>query len=323
MATTISVFTPEQAGQAGLVLKVYDASGLLVNAGGDVLVEQSEAGVFKTSVAEDLSRNWYRLDVELSGTVVDSAFKFFANTIGIAADGVSQEVFDLTTSGIKLDSDGGYEFTGGFTDRTTGQAGASDVGSNVSYTQALVDEQRWFRFGFDTAQQLANDVPYWADPAPAPAAGVGLFGGSYLPDGAAGLFDYGFNVGSYSDAVETGDFQYTQATGSYDFSSCQPGDLALVRFDFNVLPQIANTTLEVGLIWQTRDASDNPTFTFALTGEPQFFGIGSVGSTFLARPIISAYFASNEDVNARALPAIRSNNPIQIQPLTTLATIIR
>jgi hypothetical protein len=38
---------------------------------------------------------------------------------------------------------------------------------------------------------------------------------------------------------------------------------------------------------------------------------------------MSAYFASQEDVNARALPAIRADNEILIQPLTTLCTIVR
>lgn len=217
---------------------------------------------------------------------------------------------------------GGYEFTGGFTDRTTGTAGVSDVGSNVLYTQADADAGRWLRFGFDTSSQATNDAPYWSDPTPASATGVGLFGGSYMPAGVTSLFDYGFNVASYSDASSSGTV-YTAATGSYDFRECTPGDLALVRFDFNCLPQIANTTVEVGLIWQTRDAADTPTFTFALTTQPLFFGEGSVGTTYLNRPIISAYFASNEDVNARALPAIRANNPVQIQPLTTLVSIVR
>lgn len=217
---------------------------------------------------------------------------------------------------------GGYEFTGGFTDRTTGTAGASDVGSNVNYTSQMVSDERWMRFGFDATQQATNDSPYWTDPTPAPAGGVGLFGGSYMPGGVTSLFDYGFSAASYSDASE-GATKYTAATGSYNFVGCRAGDFAQIRFDFNVLPQIANSTLEVGLIWQTRDASGAPTFTFALTGEPQFFGVGSVGRTFLSRPITTAYFASAEDVNARALPAIRCDNPIQIQPLTTLCVISR
>ena len=56
---------------------------------------------------------------------------------------------------------GGYEFTGGFTDRTTGTAGASDVGSNVSYTTAMVDDNACLRFGFDSTQQVTNDSAYW------------------------------------------------------------------------------------------------------------------------------------------------------------------
>lgn len=218
---------------------------------------------------------------------------------------------------------GGYEFTGGFTDRSAGQSGASDIGSSVSYTQAMVDDERWLRFGFDPTAQAANDQPYWSEPAPAPATGVGLFGGSYMPGGVTSLFDFAYDdVTGYSAASEAST-KYTAATGSFDFSQCNAGDLALVRFDFNCIPQVSNTTLEVGLIWATRDSNDDVTFTFALTGEPIFYGTGTVGRTFLNRPMISAYFASTEDVNARALPAIRSDNPVLIQPLTTLCTIVR
>jgi len=262
-----------------------------------------------------------------TGTTAEALPSYMANIIvreaGVVIAIVTDRLSIPEEPSTARDSDGGYEFTGGFADRTTGTAGSSDIGSNVSYTQALVDEDRWLRFGFDSAQQVTNDSAYWTDPAPAPTAGIGLFGGSYMPSGVNSLFDFGFSAPSYSDAVETGSLQYTAANGSLDFSQCKAGDLALCRFDFNVLPQIANTTLEVAMIWQTRDSSDNPTFTFALTGEPQFFGTGSVGRTFLARPILSAYFASNEDVNARALFAIRADNPIQIQPLTTLITIQR
>ena len=221
------------------------------------------------------------------------------------------------------DSDGGYELTGGLTDRTTGLAGQSDVGSNVSYTQGMADAGTWLRFGLDATSQAANDVPYWTDPAPVSATGIGLFGGQYMPQGVSSLFDYTYSNTSYSDAVATGSLQYTSATGSLDYSQCLAGDLALVRFDFNLLPQVVNTTIEIALIWQTRDANDAATFTFALTGEPLFYGVGTVGRTFLNRPILSAYFASNEDVNARALPAIRADNQVQIQPLTILNTIQR
>lgn len=217
----------------------------------------------------------------------------------------------------------GYGFTGGFTDRTTGQAGASDVGSNVTYTQQMVDAGRFMRLGFDAARQAAVDSPYWTDPTPSPATGVELFGGDYMPDNFTQMFDFTLDNGTYSAAVESGPLQYTAATGSYDFSQGEPGDLALVRVDMNVTPMIANTTLEVGLIWQTRLSDGTPTFTFFLAGPTTFFGQGSVGKTFLQRPLITAYFASNEDVNALALPAIRSDNPVQVQPLTTLCAIVR
>lgn len=243
--------------------------------------------------------------------------------MGIFLNGVSSSQQSNVSSNSVVLATAGYEFTGGFTDRTTGQAGASDVGSNVFYSQAEVDNNRWFRFGLDATQQAANDVAYWTDPTPAPTTGVGLFGGSYMPGNVSSLFDYSFNTPSYSDAVTSGDLQYTAATGSLDFTECVAGDLALVRFDFNVVPQVANTTLEVALIWQTRASDGTPTFTFALAGQPIFFGTGTVGQTFLNRPTLSAYFASNEDVNARALPAIRADNPVQIQPLTMLSTIQR
>lgn len=229
----------------------------------------------------------------------------------------------VDANGRILSAKGGYEFTGGFSDRLSGQSGANDLGEYVQYTQTMSDAGQWMRFGFSSAAQTSNDSPYWTEPTPASATGVGLFGGSYMPEGVSQIFDYSFDASSYSNAVNTGDLQYTAATGSYDFSQCKAGDLGLIRFDFNVIPQFANTTLEVALIWQTRTANGTPTYTFPLTTQPIFFGEGTVGTPYLNRPIISAYFASNEDVNAVALPAIRANNQIQVSPLTTLVTIQR
>ena len=220
------------------------------------------------------------------------------------------------------DATGGMEFSAGFSDRTTGQASVSTTGSNVYYTEEMVSNNRWLRFGFNSAQQEANDIAYWSDPTPEPTAGVGLFGGSYMPSGVTSLFSFDDST-AYNLANESGDLQYTAASGSFDFTQCNPGDLLLARFDFNCLPQVANTTLEIAMIWSTRDSNDNITFTFPLAGQPTFYGQGSVGRTFLNRPILSAYFASQEDVNARALFAIRADNIVQIQPLTTLVNIIR
>jgi len=227
-------------------------------------------------------------------------------------------------------SQGGYEFTGGFTDRVSGTAGASDLGNDVEYTQTMVESNSWLRFGLNTARQLANDTPYWGNSSnvdEAPHTGTtdyiskGLFSGKYMPAGVTNMFNFADN-GPYNVASSSGTI-YNAATGSYDMSQLNVGDSCNYRFDFNLTPQFANTTVEVGLIWATRDVNNNPTFTFALTGEPLFYGAGTTGRTFLNRPVITAYLASQEDVNARALPAIRSDQPVFIQPLTTLFTVGR
>ena len=229
---------------------------------------------------------------------------------------------DIVTGG-----EGGYEFTGGFTDRTTGQAGANDLGSNVQYTAAEAAANTWRRFGFDRTRQTANDIEYWGETSPDFDQTKGLFGGLHMPPDVDNLIDFDFDdtgvTGGFSDAVTTGSNPYTAATGSYDLTECKVGDLVKVRFSFNAVPQVANSTLEVGLIFATRDENDNITFTFPLTTQPVFYGTGSQGVAYLNRVEMSAYIASDEDVNARFLPAIRCNNEILIQPLTTLISIIR
>ena len=223
-------------------------------------------------------------------------------------------------------TDSGLEFTGGFIDRTTGTAGASDVGSNRLYTSADAAADRWILFGISETARDNNDVIYWSDPDTANLPGYdstkGLFGGTQLPTAVDNLFDYD-STALTSDVTSGSGPIYTGAPGSLDFSTCLTGDKLECRFDFNVVPQIANTTLEVALIWATRDSSDNITFTFPLAAQPVFFGQGTVGRTFLNRPVMTAYFASNEDINAVALPAIKADNQIQIQPLTLLASIQR
>lgn len=219
-------------------------------------------------------------------------------------------------------ADGGYEFTGGFTDRTTGQSGANDLGSNVQYTQAMVNLEQWYRFGIDTTQQAANDVAYF----PITDSDVfdqtkGLFGGQHMPAGVSNLFD--FEDTSDSAADTTSSLKYTAANGSYDLTECRVGDLIKFRFSFNAVPQVANSTLEVGLIFATRDTDDNVTYRFSLPAQPIFFGTGTQGVSYLNRVEMSAYIASAEDLNARCLPAIRCNNEILIQPLTTLISVIR
>lgn len=274
------------------------------------------------------------IDVDSAGVITGAVLAVLDSAM---EDGeIIAEFVDLKTDSA-LDAsremfDGGYEFTAGFEDRVTGTAGVSDIGTDVEYDATMVSSGSWLRFGFDSDRQVINDTPYWVDGSggeeEAPGSGtngyqtVGLFSGTYMPYGVTSLFDFN-DSSSYNSAVTSGSLQYNSAGGSYDMSDLKTGDFCQFRFDFNATPQFANTTLEVGLIWQTRDAGGNPTFTFALTGEPIFYGSGTTGRTFLNRPIITAYIASLEDVNARALPAIKSDQPIFIQPLTTLFTVGR
>ena len=274
---------------------------------GQVLVYDGTAGTF---ISTELSSLTGIGTTANDGDILvydSSSSQFVAQELGIV--------------GINTLAGTGYEFTGAFIDRLSGQSGASDVGTAISYTQEEADDDIWRRFGFSSAQQVINDVEYWGETNPAFDQSLGLFGGLYLPPGYNKLF--AFDDTSVAAAVTTGSLQYTAAPGSYDFTDGAPGDFAQIRFSFNVIPQQANTTIEVGLIWSTRDANDNVTFTFPLTTQPIFYGTGTVGRQFLNRVMITAYFASDEDVNARALPAIRADNPILIEPLTTLATISR
>ena len=235
---------------------------------------------------------------------------------------------DLIAGGVGGTDEGlsktGYEFTGGFTDRAAGQSGADDLGSNVQYSNSQADAGTWLRFGFDRTRQEANDSAYFPITEPDVFDQTkGLFGGQHMPSGFTNLIEFGEADTTWNDAVTTGDLQYTAATGSYDITEGQVGDLIKVRFSFNAIPQIANSTLEVGLIWSTRDTDDDVTFTFPLTTQPIYYGTGTQGQVFLNRVEMSAYVASAEDLNARFLPAIRCNNEILIQPLSTLISVIR
>jgi hypothetical protein len=124
----------------------------------------------------------------------------------------------------------------------------------------------------------------------------------------------------YNSGTTTG---YENSTGRIKLNDIRVGDQLRVRFDFNITPQIPNTTVEPALWYSNRDANDQITYSFPLTTQPIFYGSGTVGNTFLNRPEISAWITSEEDINALALPAIKSDNPVKIQPLGLLITIIR
>jgi hypothetical protein len=344
------VYTP--GGGTGASLQAGASGGVIIGGGGTINEDDLEPYVTETELTATLvdyvtndalttaldnyspspSAGSYVIDSQLDDYVTDTELTTqlgdyvtaaSAGSTFVSNDSLSTTLTDYTPL-TSLKKASGYEFTAGFADRTTGTASISAIGSDVEYTAQMVTDKRWYRFGFSSAQQLANDNPYWSDPVPDPAAGIGLFGGQHMPLNTTNLFDFGYSDTDYSAATSFngGALQVTAANGSFDFRQVAAGSLILTRFDFNATPTVSNTNIEVAMIWSTRDGDDNITFTFPLTHQPIVFGSGTAGVTTLCRPMLSAYMASSEDVNSRALLAVRSDQPIFIQPLTTLVTVI-
>lgn len=228
---------------------------------------------------------------------------------------------DLTTAQVQSILDNaefGMEFTGGFAGKPLSNSYAWESGVGINITQADVDAGRFKTFALDRDVHLAVDTPYWTSPTPSSHTDKGIFGGSYLPHGVTGLYDF-----THSDPDTYEDGSNIVTTGRIRLNDLKVGDQVRVRFDFNVIPQVANTTIEPALWYKNRDADDNVSFSFSLTGSPIFYGTGTVGQTYLVRAEISAYIASDEDINALAYPAIKSDNQIIIQPLSMLTSVLR
>ena len=215
----------------------------------------------------------------------------------------------------------GYSSTGAFAGKPISNNFVWQNGSGINYSQTDVDNGVFKVFSLDEAVHLAVDNPYWTTPTPTGTTGIGLFEGEHLPEGVTSLLDYSYNFDTnYPLSSGTG---FEGSIGRIKLNDLQYGDQLRVRFDYNVIPQIANTTVEPALWYSNRDGSDNITFTFPLTTQPSFYGSGTVGNTYLNRSEVSAWIVSSEDVNALTLPAIKSDNPVIIQPLSMLITIIR
>ncbi len=241
---------------------------------------------------------------ELRDTLLSSGIFF------LASGNVSEAALAEASSGI--------EFTGGFAGKPLSNNYAWENGVGISITTQDVSDGIYKTFSMDSTVQVAVDSPYWTDPTPADHTGKGVFGGSYLPEGVSTVFDY---TTVDSDTYEDGTNVVT--TGGLDFSQLQVGDKVDVRFDFNAIPQIANTTIEPAVWYKNRDENDNVTFTFPLTAQPIFYGTGTVGKTYLNRVSLTIYIASQEDINSLSHFAIKSDNLITIQPLSALFTLIR
>jgi len=217
---------------------------------------------------------------------------------------------------------GGYDRTSAFVDYQTGTEASQDPADYIEYTQDLANSETWYRFGMTTAGNQARDGQWWGETNTNYDQSKGLFGGLTAPAGVDHFFDFSENT-AFNNAQTTGSLKYTQALGSFSLKECQVGDLVLARFDFNVMPMVTNTTVQVALIYANRDENDDITFTFPLTITPFFYGSGSVGKGFLLRPTITAYMANQQDVNSRSLVAIKADNPILVNPIGVLFTIQR
>ena len=218
-------------------------------------------------------------------------------------------------------AESGYSHTGAFAGKPLSNNYVWEAGVGINYTQDDVNNDTYKVFSLDRDVHLAVDNPYWSTPTPSGVTGIGLFQGANLPTGVTSLVDYDFDYDTaYPTSSGTG---FEGSTGRIRLNDLQYGDQLRVRFDYNVIPQIANTTIEPALWYSNRNDNDDITFTFPLTTSPQFYGGGTVGETFLNRTEISAWITSNEDVNALTLPAIKADNPIIIQPLGILITILR
>jgi hypothetical protein len=215
----------------------------------------------------------------------------------------------------------GYSHTGAFAGKPLSNNYVWEAGIGVNYTQDDVNAELYKVFSLSRDVHEAVDNPYWSTPASSGQKGIGLFQGANLPEGFSSLVDYDYIFDNNYDPNGLTGFEGT--TGRIRLNDCVYGDQLRVRFDFNVIPQIANTTVEPALWYSNRNDNDDITFTFPLTTSPIFYGGGTVGKTYLNRVDISAWITSNEDVNALTLPAIKADNPVIIQPLGLLITILR
>lgn len=209
------------------------------------------------------------------------------------------------------------------------------TGEGIRYTQNDVDNDTWKVFSLDEDVHNSVDNPYWSTPDVTDGANVGLFNGYALPQGVDSMFDFtssfsekypdinAFAANPASAGSITSFGYWSGSIGRIKLDDLQYGDQLRCRFSFNAIPQVANTTIETALWYSNRNADLKETFSFPLTTQPIFYGQGTAGQLNLNRVEISAWVISNEDVNALALPAIKSNNPIIIQPLDMFVTILR
>jgi hypothetical protein len=206
---------------------------------------------------------------------------------------------------------GGFTFSGGFERR----------GNPIAVTTT----NKWVPLDLSAAKQASIDAPWW--PGAAPSNGVDLFGGTALPFGVTRMLDFTQSWDTSGDAdVDDSDLtQNGNRVGTLRFDELDTGTTNFIRIDMNITPQIANTTLEFGLWFQPKLSLDgaNDGGAFPLPGSPLFFGTGTVGNTYLSRPTTTMYIASSSDQFAYAIPVVKSDNPVIIEPYSMLLQNLR
>lgn len=214
-----------------------------------------------------------------------------------------------TISGTK----GGFTFTGGFAHR----------GDPIAVSSS--ETGKWIPLDLDLAIQNTVDQPWW--PGANPSNGIDLFGGSALPYGVSRMLDFSQTWDTSGDAdVSDADLGTSGTrTGTLRFDELSTGTTNMIRMDMHITPQIANTTVEVGLWFQPKQSLDglNDGGAFPLPGSPLFFGTGTVGTQYLTRPTTTMYIASSSDQFAYAIPCIKSDNPIIVEPISMLMQNLR
>ena len=163
--------------------------------------------------------------------------KFWNGTEWVSIDGASGQ--------------SGYSHTGAFAGKPLDNNYVWEAGVGISYGVDDVANGTYKVFSLDQAVHQAVDSPYWTVPTPTGTPNVGLFQGANLPEGVSTLVDYSYDYDAqYPTSSGTG---FEGSTGRIRLNDLRYGDQLRVRFDFNVIPQIANTTLEPALWYSNRD----------------------------------------------------------------------
>ena len=228
-------------------------------------------------------------------------------------EALSADIADIKTNGVA-----GFDVTGAFLGKDAGAGAVWTSTTGIEYTSEQAASEQVITFSMDSSIQSNTDNPYWTNPTPAAHTGVGLFGGSYLPDNVSPIFNF---TEVDPDTFEDG--TNVPTTGRISLSGCSFGDQLRLRFDLIVIPQITNTTVTPMLWYKNRTQAGVVTYSFELPTQPIFFGQGTVGKEYLNRVEISAWIANEEDVHALVYPAMKADNPCIVKPNSMMATILR